>query len=301
MRLFSRFSRIIGLLLLAAALHGCGMVRVAYNQAPDALYWWLDSYFDFNDAQTLRLRADLDALHAWHRRSELPAYADLLRRAQALAPGDISREQVCELFGTGRARALTLLDRLEPTVLAIAPTLDAQQIGVLDKHLEKRNRKWREEWLEGTAQKRAAHRVKQAVNRAEMFYGTLQERQLAVIRHNIARSSFDAVTSHRETVRRQQDSLSTLRAINGLGANGQAASGSGPQLPEARVRDDMQALLDRLVNSPDAAYRAYIESLTLENCAAIAELHNSTTPAQRAKAVKTLQGYEEDFRSLSSR
>jgi len=296
MRLFSRFSRIIGLLLVAAALHGCGMVRVAYNQAPDALYWWLDSYFDFNDAQTLRVRADLDALHTWHRRSELPAYADLLRRAQVLAPGDISREQACELFGTGRARALALLDRVEPTVLAIAPTLDAQQITVLEKHLDKRNRKWRGEFLEGSAEKRAAHRVKQAVNRAEMFYGTLQERQLAVIRQNISRSSFNAATSHRETMRRQQDSLSTLRAING-----QSANGPGVQVAEARVKDDMQALLDRLVNSPDTNYRAYIESITLENCAAIAELHNSTTPAQRAKAAKTLQGYEEDFRSLSSR
>ncbi len=284
------FSRIIGLMLVAATLQGCGMVRLAYNQAPDALYWWLDSYFDFNDDQTLRVRADLDALQAWHRRSELPAYAELLRRAQALAPGEVSREQVCELFGTGRTRALAVLERLEPTVMAIAPTLDAQQIVVLEKHLEKRNRKWRSEWLEGSTQKRTAHRVNEAVKRAEMFYGGMQERQLAAIRQSISRSSFDAATSYRETVRRQQDSLATLRAF---------AAGSGVQVPEARVREDMRSLFDRLINSPDAAYRAYIGTLTLEGCAAIADLHNSTTPAQRAKAVKTLHGYEEDFRVLA--
>lgn len=282
------FYRIIGLMLAAAALHGCGMVKVAYNQAPDALYWWLDGYFDFREPQTLRVRADLDALQAWHRRHELPAYADLLRKAQALAPGEVTGEQVCELFGTGRTRALALLERLEPTVLAIAPTLDARQISTLEKHLEKRNRKWRSEWLEGSAQKRNAHRVKQAVNRAEMFYGSLHERQLASIRHSIQQSAFDAATSYRETVRRQQDALATLRALVSSPARA------------AEARTDLRALFDRNINSPEPAYRAYLDAITREGCAAVADLHNSTTTAQRAKAVQVLHGYERDFRELAT-
>lgn len=281
-------SRIIGLMLVAAALHGCGMVRLAYNQAPDALYWWLDSYLDFNESQTLRVRADLDALQTWHRSNELPRYADLLRRARDLAPGDVNAQQVCALFEEGRARAVAVLERLEPTVLAIAPTLDEQQLGVLEKHLEKRNRKWRSEWLEGPARKRLEHRVKQTAKRAEMLYGSLGDKQLDAVRQNMGNSSFDAATSYRETVRRQQDALKTLRALR-----------SGPPA-ESTVRQDLLALFDRTVNSPDPAYRSYFDTITREGCAAVARLHNSTTQAQRAKAVRTLQDYEEDFRALAA-
>lgn len=279
--------RIIGLMLVAAALNGCGMVRLAYNQAPEALYWWLDSYLDFNESQALRVRADLDALQEWHRSNELPRYAELLRRARELAPGNIDGQQVCELFGEGRARAVAVLERLEPTVIAIAPTLDEQQLGVLERHLEKRNGKWRSEWLEGTARKRLEHRVRQTARRAEMFYGSLGETQLTTIRQSMVSSSFDAATSYRETVRRQQDALKTLRGLQ-------------PAQGESNHRQSLLALFDRTVNSPDPAYRSYFEAITREGCTAVAQLHNSTTQAQRAKAVRTLQGYEEDFRTLAA-
>jgi hypothetical protein len=59
-------------------------------------------------------------------------------------------------------------------------------------------------------------------------------------------------------------------------------------------------LFERTLNSPDAAYRDYMEKLTQDACASFAELHNSTTPAQRSKAVETLHlRYEQDFKVLT--
>jgi uncharacterized protein YceK len=290
MPLISRFLRIICLLLLVTGLQGCGgLIKVAYNQAPDALYWWMDSVFDFKEVQTLRLRPDLEALHAWHRRNELPVYAELAGKAAAMAAGNLSTAQVCDNFNIGRARAIAAVERLEPTVVALAPTFKPEQIAHIEKELDKRNRKWREEWIEGSPAKRTAKRVKEAVSRAEMFYGNLDSRQIAVVRENIARSSYDPQISHREALRRQQDALATLRSI----ANTQPA--------EAKVRADMRALFDRSVVSPDAAYRSYQETITREGCASVAELHNATTPTQRAKAAQTLRGYEADFRELAAR
>ncbi|MBC7436144.1 MAG: hypothetical protein H7332_08755 [Bdellovibrionales bacterium] len=286
MRYLSWFCRIIGLVLLAATLNGCGMMRVAYNQAPDALYWWLDGYFDFKETQTLRLRADLDALHAWHRANELPAYMAILGKARSLAGGDIDAAQVCGLFGEGRARVIASLERLEPTNVAIAQTLSPEQIGHLENKLDKRNRKWRADWLEGAPQKRAARRVKEAVSRAEMLYGNLDERQLAVIRASIARSGFDPQIAYRESLRREQDALGTLRLLN------------APSSTPAQARTSMRALFERSTNSPDIAYRSYLETITRENCSVVADLHNSTTPAQRLKAIKTIKSYEDDFQSL---
>ena len=50
--------------------------------------------------------------------------------------------------------------------------------------------------------------------------------------------------------------------------------------------------------SPDPAYRAYMEQLEQEACATFAALHNSTTPAQRHKAVDTLSAYAQDLQAL---
>ena len=276
------------MLLLAGGLQGCGgLIKVAYNQAPDALYWWLDGFFDFKEAQTLRLRPDLEALHAWHRRHELPVYADIASKAANLASGNVSTEQVCDIFNAGRTRALASVERFEPTVVVIAPMFKPEQIAHLEKELDKRNKKWRAEWMDGPPARRMTKRVKEAVSRAEMFYGNLDSLQIAMMREIIGRSTSDPQISYRETVRRQQDVLATLRNF----------ANTPPS--EVRARADMRALFDRSLISPEPAYRTYLETTTHEGCAAVAELHNATTPAQRAKAVRLLKEYEADFRALA--
>ncbi|CAN5672206.1 hypothetical protein BH11PSE7_BH11PSE7_30320 [soil metagenome] len=276
------------LMATTLALGGCAMVRVVYNQAPDALYWWMDGYFDFKEAQTLRLRTDLDAFHAWHRATELPAYVALLDKARNLAGAEVNSSQVCGLFEEGRVRAIAAMERMEPTIVAIAPTLTLEQIGHLEDKLDKRNRKWRAEWMEGPLHKRVAKRVKESVSRAENVYGNLDEKQLAVIRNAVAQSRYDPQLAYRESLRREQDALATLRSFH-----------STPATP-AQVRTAIRAFLDRSITSPDLAYRNYLDGVTKDGCSAVAALHNSTTQAQRQKAWKTLTSYEDDFRALIS-
>lgn len=264
------------------------MVRLAYNQAPDALYWWLDTYFDFNEAQSLRVREGLDAVQKWHRRNELSAYADMLQKMQRLAPGEITGEQVCGLLSEARERALALSQALEPTIVAVAPLLSGEQISHLEKQLAKRNRKWRAEWLEGPPRERTEHRVKQAVERAERFYGRFEPAQRTVARAIVEASAFDAQQTYRETQRRQHDAVRTLRQLQ------------TQQPAPAATQAMMRTLFDRSLESPDAAYRSYLEALTRTGCAGVATLHNSTTASQRARAVETLKGYETDARALAA-
>jgi hypothetical protein len=60
----------------------------------------------------------------------------------------------------------------------------------------------------------------------------------------------------------------------------------------------MRALLERVLNSPDANYRNYMDKLIQESCRTFANLHNSTTPTQRLRLMETLKDYETDARSL---
>lgn len=262
------------------------MAKMGYNNAPSLTYWWLDSYLDFNSAQTPRVRADLALLHTWHRETELPAYAALLAQWQRAAPGHLSGEQVCAWVDGARPRFAALLDQAEPTLAALAARVTAEQLAHLAHQFDKRNQKWREEWLDGPPAERQARRLKQLTDRAEMLYGNLEDPQRAVLRANLATSLFDASQTYRETLRRQQDTLQTLRLLQ------------SNTLSEIRQAAELRALLARTQTSPDASYQTYRAQATQANCQAFADLHNSTTPAQRLKAVAVLKGYEDDARAL---
>jgi len=64
-------------------------------------------------------------------------------------------------------------------------------------------------------------------------------------------------------------------------------------------QQEVTALLNRsLLNSPDETYRAYVDMRKDINCEAAAQLHTTTTAAQREFMVKTLKAYEADIRGL---
>lgn len=284
--------RIIGLLVLLpliALLQACSAVKVAYNQAPELGYWFMDSYLDFNGAQSLRVKAGLGELQAWHRQSQLPAYVETLQKLQQQLRGDLSTAAACLIYEDVRRKLLAISDRAEPTVLALAPTLEPAQLTHMEGRFAKSNAEYREKFLEGTAAQKRAVRLKQAISRAEMLYGSLDDKQLAVLGQRIDQSLFDPALNYAERLRRQKDALQTLRTLTAPQAS---------PVSTDRVRVAMRSLFERSLNSPNPAYRDYFDRLTQDNCRTVAELHNSTTPAQRARAIETLANYEQDLRAL---
>ena len=290
----SRCKRIISLLaitlLTALLLPACSAVKVAYNQGPELSYWYLDAYVDFNDAQSLQVKADLNRLQAWHRQTQLPGYIDSLQKLQQQMPLDFSTAQACNVYSDARLKLLALSVEVQPAVAALAATLGSQQIALMERKFAKGNAEYREEFMEGTPKAMRDRRYKKAVGRAEMLYGSLDDRQLAVVEQVIARSRFDAARSYAERVRRQQDALQTLRNL--------AVPGNSPAASAEKARIAVRSLLDRSINSPDAAYRAYQETVTQDGCKGFSDLHNSTSAAQRTKAVKVLGGYERELTEL---
>jgi hypothetical protein len=281
-----RWTSIIGLLWLILLMQGCSAVRLGYNNTPQLAYWWLDGYFDFNRSQSTRVRADLQSLLDWHRKEEMPLLEQQLARLLVLAPQDITPAQVCSVYGDLQTRAVAAMESAANTLAATAVTLQEPQLQYLDRAFEKKDREWREEWLEGTAQERAERRLKRAVEWSEWFYGSLSTAQVAMLTSRFANSQFDPEVQHREKLRRHQDLRTTLRGL------------LAKPLPQAQT--DVRALLARTVVSADPAYRQHLELLVQENCVTVAMLHNSTSPRQRVKLSKTLQGYRADAQALAN-
>ena len=283
---FLKLIRIISLLAFALALQACSAVKIAYNQAPTLAYVYLDGYMDFNDAQSVQLKAELTKFQAWHRQTQLPAYVELLQKMQQKMPQDIAASQACEVFTDVRQKALTMTDFAESATLGLAATFTTKQLTTMESKFSKSNTKWREDYLDGSAKEVAEKRQKSAIKRTDMLYGSVTDKQRSLIAQQVGRSQFKAPQSYAERQRRQKDILQTLGRVM---ANPQDA---------VSTQQEMRSLLARSVTSPDAVYRSYLELITQEGCASFAELHNSTTPEQRKKAVEVLAGYEQDFRAL---
>lgn len=271
---------------LAGLLQACSTMKIFYNQTPDFAYWYLDGHFAFTDAQSLQVKDKLRQLQTWHRQTQLPGYIDVLQKLRQQMPLDMDAATACAVFADARRKLIAVADRAEPAVLALVGTLHASQLAQLERRFAKENANFRDDFLEGTTKERHHKRYQQMLSRAEMLYGPLEEKQLAVLDQRIDQSRFDAPRSFADKLRRQQDALQTLRPLT----ENQAS-------PE-KTRIALHGLFDRTLNSPDPAYRNYMDKLTQENCTTFAALHNSTTPAQRSKAAETLNSHEQDFRAL---
>ncbi|WP_439589950.1 DUF6279 family lipoprotein [Hydrogenophaga sp.] len=272
-------------LVLAVALSACTAARLAYNQAPTITYWWLDAYVDLDNVQSTQARDALNQFFQWHRQNELPIYAGRLREWQALAPEDLTPAQACAQFEDVRERIERAADQTVEPFSRLALQLTPAQLEHLQRHQARSNEEFEKDFLRGNPEQRLKKRLDRATSRSEMLYGTLSREQRALLRELIQSSPFDAERTQEERLRRQADLLQTLK-------DAQATPARASQL----VREHYA----RVKRSPAPGYDAYQRELVRQGCAQFARLHNSTTPQQRANAVRVLKGYEDDFRVLSA-
>lgn len=284
----SRLRIIVVMGLLAGLLAGCSAIRFGYNQAPDLLFWWLDGYADFDDAQSLRVRESLAQWFAWHRRTQLPDYANLLARAQADLLTDTTPDRTCRWWAELRQRGDLAAEQALPYAADLMPTLKPAQIQHVERRYARINDEFRDDFLDKDPARRQERAVARTVERAEFLYGSLEESQRALVARLVAASPFDAEAWYAERLQRQQEALQMLRRL----------SSENPSRDSALAT--LRAYGERMARSPREPYRRYQERLEAYNCSFAASLHNTTTPAQRQAAVARLKGWETDFRALSA-
>jgi hypothetical protein len=289
----------LALALVAAlfTLGACSTTRLAYNQAPNLLYWWLDGYMDFDATQSDQARQDIDAFMAWHRSTELPAYARQLQQWQTLAMQDITPAQACTQFDAVRSALLRASERgLEP-LTRLALRLTPEQQAHLQRHQAKSNESFESDFMRGSPEQRLRQRLDKAMGRYEMLYGRLSAAQRELLQTSLQQSPWDAQRTQQERLRRQTDLRQTLQVIRHIAGTGETnGSGNGPVA--AAALDASRSYLARVMNSPTPGFSAYSQTQVQHGCTQFAALHNATTPEQRTNAMRVLKGYEDDLRAL---
>lgn len=273
--------------MLAAGLSsGCSSVRLAYNNAPQLAWWWLDGYADFSREQAPAARQAVDSFFDWHRREQLTDYAAWLVSVQPQLAANMNAAQACRLQEQAREKLEPSLQQALVAAAGLVPGLGDDQFKAIEKRFAKVNDKMRDDFLQPDVAERAEGVFKRTLDRAERLYGSLGAAQKRVIREGLASSPFNPELWLADRQRAQRDTVVTLRRL--------IADRAGPDQRVAALR----ALAQRSERSTDPEYRAYHSRLREFNCGLAARLHNATTPAQREKARENLQGWALDLRAL---
>lgn len=282
----AKLARIIGVLLVAAALGACSTIKLAYNNLPELSYWWLDAYLDFDGSQTPKVRDELAQLLSWHRQNELPRVLGVLQEAQALAPRDVTANQACRMADQIRERLLAAVERAESAGTELALSLSEAQLQQLERKYAKNNAEYRKEWLDLSPAQVQEKRYEKFLDRLEDFYGRLTAEQRELVRRQVAQSVFDPRLAGAERRQRQQEALALLRGFNAA------------KPPPAEARAAIHAYVMRIADPPPGPWRDHQQALLQEGCRNLAALHNATGASQREQAVRRLQAYQDDLRQL---
>ena len=291
MRFFPSFAkaRIIGVLaLVLALLGGCSVLRITYPQTPALAYWMIDDYVDFTSAQTTRVREQIGQVYTWHRTTQLPLYAALLQRARTEVAADVTPAQLCRWVDDIQAQGMKIFEQALPAVAEHALALDAKQLAHMQERFDKTNADFRKDYLQPDLAERRKASVKRTVDRFEILYDSIDDRQREMIVHAVAASPFDPELVAADRVARQQAVLQTLRKLQRERAT------------PAQAQAALRTLAEQVQNSPNPAMREAQQRLEHYGCEVAARFHNSTNAKQRRYAAERFKGWEDDVRALAA-
>jgi hypothetical protein len=181
---------------------GCTALTLSYNYAERLLLWRIDRYFQLSDDQDRLVKARLADLHVWHRHTELPRYAEFLRQVQDRWKDGVTAEEIDWTFDSFAKLRAALADRVAAAGAVFLPTVDAKQIGHLQKVVQRDNREWQSH--AGTpGEERTVKRAKTVVGWLRDWLGPLtpeQERLAARLLKDLPDTTDDTLSyrTHRQ-------------------------------------------------------------------------------------------------------
>lgn len=275
-------------LALLATVAACSSLRLGYNHADTLLLYQLDRYFDLDDAQQTLARERVDALLAWHRRTQLADYAQLLAQARQRIDAPVTAADVLALQQQIDERLLALGERVAPDLARLAATLTDAQLDRFRQRLARDDARARRELARQDDDEAGEARIERNLARAKTWFGALTAEQEALIR-TAAASQPGGDRRWLDERRRRLDALvDVLARIR----QEEAGGGDGAAL--------LRAYFAELAAPADPQRRAAALAARQARAALIAELVNLATPAQKAALARKLGGYAEDLGRLAA-
>jgi hypothetical protein len=198
----------------ACALSACSGVQIGYRHADIFLSWKVNEYFDLDPAQDAMVKPAIAAALAWHRRTELPEYVQLLQTVQGKLKAKVAPEDVHWFDDQTKMRTRAAITQLAIEGAPILATVTPAQVIQLEQRLVKDNETFFDKYARGTVEKQQGRRAKRFIENAEYWVGGLTDAQKDAIEKIVAETPTRYARQLEERKRIQSEFVALLREKN---------------------------------------------------------------------------------------
>lgn len=276
------FKHIAALLIFTLALGACSRVGLAYRNLDVIIPWTLGDYLDMNGEQKDWFNERLREHLSWHCTTQLPGYLDWLDRLQSMVESNQVTDAALQQRTAEAKQAIAETAReITPSAIELLQGLDDKQVAEMNDAFAKDLRKRQKEYVEPPVAQQIKERGERMEKRLGDWLGPLSDKQ----KQRVAQWSAALGDQNTQWIANRAHWQQQF-----------SAAVAQRQSPEFAQRIEM--LLVNRERLWTADYRKAYANTEAQGRALAVDLMADSTPQQRERLLKKIEGVRKDFNDL---
>ena len=275
--------RVLVLVVAVLFLTGC-TIKFFYNQLDWFVPFYASIYLDLNSKQEDFFSEQFDQQLLWHRKTQLPAYADFLERVSRDVSKGLTTETIIYIHHTARGFMTVLVNQLAPDIVDLFYQFDDKQLARLYGKLDEDSEEFNQKYILAPPKDLRERQVEKTRQYVEFWTGSLNPDQIKVIEQWGERTILMGPEFHEMQTRWLQE----FRRVMTLRAN------------RSEYKKAFLALLENREFGRSKAFKEKYERNQVLLRAFYLEMDRSLTEKQRSRALGKIGYYAKSFRTLAS-
>ena len=276
------FKQIAALLIFTLALGACSRVGLAYRNLDVIIPWSLSDYVDMNGEQKDWFNERLKEHLSWHCTTQLPGYLDWLDRLQAMVESNqVSDAALQERTAEAKQAIAETAREITPSAIELLQGLDDKQVAEMNDAFAKDLRKRQQEYVKPPLAQQIKERGERMEKRLNDWLGPLSDTQK------------QRVVAWTNALGDQNTQWIANRAHWQ-----QQFSAAVAQRQSAEFAQRIETLLVNRERLWTADYRMAYANTEAQARSLFVDLMAETTPQQRERLLKKIEGVRKDFNDL---
>jgi len=276
------FKRVALLLLISLALGACSRVGLAYRNLDVIIPWTLGDYLDMSGEQKGWFNERLKEHLSWHCTTQLPGYLDWLDRLQAMVEANQVTDEALKTRTQEAKQAIAQTAKeITPSAIQLLKGLDDQQVAEMNEAFAKDQRKRQEEYLKPSLAQQIKERSERMNKRLNDWLGPLSPTQQ------------QRVSAWSNALGDQNQQWIANRAHWQNQFSAAVAQRQSAEFPQR-----IETLLVNRESLWTPAYRQAYDNTEAQARSLLVDLMAESTPEQRQRLLKKIEGVRKDFNDL---
>ncbi|KAF2393452.1 DUF6279 family lipoprotein [Pseudomonas sp. NPDC087342] len=276
------FKRIALLVTITLALGACSRVGLAYRNLDVIIPWTLSDYLDMNGEQKGWFNERLKEHLSWHCTTQLPGYLDWLDRLQAMVETNQVTDEALKARTQEAKQAIAQTAKeITPSAIELLQGLNDQQVAEMNDAFAKDQRKRQEDYLKPSLDQQIKDRGERMDKRLNDWLGPLSPTQQ------------QRVTAWSKALGDQNQQWIANRVHWQKQFSAAVAQRQSAEFPQR-----IEMLLVNRESLWTPAYRQAYANTEDQARGLLVDLMAESTPEQRQRLLKKIDGVRKDFNDL---